>query len=97
MGTLIHRIYSSYDMNALPLKHLSLGSLLTANINSPEAQAAGTPVPNPGFDSSVAQALRLYPQYQTITNMGAQIGNSTYHALQINVQRSFGDLTFLAN
>jgi hypothetical protein len=92
-----HGVWSSYDMNALPLSTLQYGSLLTQDINSAGAVAAGIPLPFPGFTGSVAQALRPYPQYLSVTNMGAQVGNSTYHAFQANVQKQVGDLTFLAN
>lgn len=97
VGTLTHRIYGSYPLNVIPLSALQHGSLLTSNINSPEAQTSGIPLPYPGFNGSVAQALRPYPQYTAVTDLGAGIGNSTYHALQINVQRQFGSLTFLGN
>ena len=40
--------------------------VLQANINSPIARAANIPIPYPGFNGNVAQALRKYPQYQTI-------------------------------
>ncbi len=45
--------------------------------------AAGIPIPYPGFTGSVAQALRPYPQYQTINNKSNPNGNSTYNALQL--------------
>ena len=44
--------------NQLPASNLRLGQLLFANINSAEARAAGIPIPYPGFNGSVAQALR---------------------------------------
>lgn len=97
VGTMGHRIYAAYNLNQLPLKYLSLGSLLNQNINSTQAQAAGIAVPYPGFNGTVAQALTPYPQYTAVTNLEAQIGNSSYNSLQINVQRHFGSLTFLAN
>ena len=66
-------------------------------VTSPEALAAGIPLPYSGLTGSVAQALRPDPQFLNVTVGGAQIGNSTYHALQINAQAQFGDLTFLGN
>src|SRR5262249_29041677 len=83
------------DLNALDLSYLSLGSLLNANINSAQARAAGIPIPYAGFNSSVAQALRPYPQFTNIPVVGAQVGSSTYHAMQMNFQKRAGDLTFL--
>ena len=85
------------DLNALDLSNLQLGNLLNKNINSPEAQAAGIPLPYPGFNRNVAQALRPFPQYFGIPALGAQVGSSTYHSLQFNFQKRTGDLTFLAN
>ena len=42
-GKLSHGVPTNdlQDLNTLPLKYLSLGQLLSANINSPQAQAAG--------------------------------------------------------
>jgi hypothetical protein len=97
VGTMAHRLETTYNMNALPLSAFKYGNLLLSNITDPPAQAAGIPLPYPGFAGSVAQALLPYPQYLTVTNTGAQVGNSVYHALQINVQRQFGSLVFLAN
>ena len=49
-------------LNELNPSLLSLGSLLTRSVTSPEAVAAGIRPPYPGFTGSVAQALRPYPQ-----------------------------------
>ena len=96
VGTLSHRLPGSgNDLNALPLSDLSLGSLLTANINSPQAVAAGIKVPYPGFNGSVAQALRPYPQYLNINVANSQYGNASYNGLQISAQKHTGDLGFL--
>ncbi|MGD0047632.1 MAG: TonB-dependent receptor [Bryobacteraceae bacterium] len=73
--------------NELNPSYLSLGSLLTAPVTSAAAQAAGIPVPYPGFTGSVAQALRPFPQYLDITNLSNPNGNSTYHALQMKMER----------
>ena len=74
------------NLNQVDPKYLSLGSLLTQNINSPEARAAGIPIPYPGFNSSVAQALRPFPQYQGLSTT-ATAGNSIYHALQLSLRK----------
>jgi len=78
------------QLNQLDPKFLGLGSLLGANINSPEARAAGIQVPYPGFNGPVAQALRPFPQYQNVTQRPAPAGNLTYHALQMNLQKRLG-------
>ncbi|MGI8991517.1 MAG: carboxypeptidase regulatory-like domain-containing protein [Bryobacteraceae bacterium] len=80
-------------------------NLLRSNINSPLARAAGIPIPYANFTDpsvqlveTVAQALRPYPQYQTINTGGAggdKSGHSSYHALVIKAQRRFSaGLTF---
>ena len=99
VGTLVHRIPTNGadDLNVLPLDDYKLGNLLLADINSPEAHAAGIAVPYPGFSGSVAQALLPYPQYLGVPVLTAPDGNSSYHALQINAQKRLGKgLTFLA-
>jgi len=85
-----HLITANKIYNEVNPKYLSLGNLLNADINSPEAQAAGIGLPYPGFTGTVAQALRPYPQYQTIigsTDYGSdKTGNSSYNALQVKMQ-----------
>lgn len=67
---------------------LKLGpALLQADINSQQAQTAGIQPPYPGFQGDVAQALRPWPQYQTITWRNLPIGTSHYNALQVLLQR----------
>jgi hypothetical protein len=69
---------------------LRLGTpVLQSNINSPLAQAAGIRPPYPGFNGNVAQALRLYPQYQAIQWRGVPTGRSEYNALQLTLERRF--------
>ena len=83
------------ELNSIPLSLLSVGSLLNADISSPEAQAAGISLPYQGFSGSVAQGLRPFPQYTGIGVYGAQLGSSTYHSVQTNFQKRSGDWTFL--
>ena len=69
---------------------LGLGAtVLQADINSPAAQAAGIKVPYAGFQGNVAQALRKYPQYQTIVWRGVPTGKSQYHAVELVLERRF--------
>jgi hypothetical protein len=85
------------NLNQVNSSYLGLGSLLTQSITSPQAVAAGIPVPYPGFTGSVAQALRPYPQYLNIQDLANPNGNSTYNSLQLKAQKriSFG-LTAIA-
>jgi len=69
---------------------LALGAkVLGADINSPEAQAAGIKKPYPTFVGNVAQALRPFPQYQGISWRNLQDGSSHYHSLQAKLDKRF--------
>ena len=75
------------NLNQVNSSYLSLGSLLTQSVTSPQAQAAGIPIPYAGFTGTVAQALRPYPQYLNIQDLANPNGNSTYNALQLKAQK----------
>ena len=69
---------------------LALGTpVLQSNINSPLARAANIPIPYPGFNGNVAQALRDFPQYQGLIWRGVPLGKSQYHGLQLTLERRF--------
>jgi Carboxypeptidase regulatory-like domain/TonB dependent receptor len=83
-------------------------NLLRANITSPLAVAAGIPIPYANFTNpavqtieTVAQALRPYPQHQTISTGAAggdKSGHSTYHSLVIKATKRYANgLTFQWN
>jgi hypothetical protein len=75
-----------YNMNDPAV--LALGAaVLNSPIGSPLAQQAGIRSPYPGFVGSVAQALRKYPQYQTIDWRGLPLGRSLYQALELVVEQ----------
>jgi hypothetical protein len=83
--------------NELSPDWLRLGALLARPANSPEASAAGIALPYPGFNGTVAQALRPFPQVLNIANLSNPNGNSTYHAAQAKLERRApGGLTYLA-
>ncbi|MBC7927621.1 MAG: TonB-dependent receptor [Bryobacteraceae bacterium] len=77
------------NVNQVDPKFLSLGSLLTRQANSAEAIAAGIALPYPAFRGTVAQALRPFPQYQTLTSDAAKIGMASYHALELRIRKRF--------
>ena len=88
---------SAESINQLDFnRYGSLGSLLNQSVYSAGAVAAGIPVPFVGFQGSVAQALRPFPQYQGINGISSPIGNSTYHGGQIKLQKRYSNgITFL--
>src|SRR5262249_32664367 len=59
--------------------------------DSGRPQAAGFKIPYAGFPTSLtlAQALRPYPQFGTITSRWAPLGKSWYDALQAKVTKRY--------
>lgn len=109
-GTLLEAAYvgnygnglnSLREGNQLPTSDLAIGSLLTQNINNAAVTAAGYKQPFTGFASlygnsaTLAQALRTYPQYQSIYTLNSGDGKTWYNALQTKVERRFGALSFM--
>ncbi len=94
-----HLINSSFaNINQIDPKYLSLGPLLTVSASSAAAKNAGIVLPYAGFSGTVAQALRPYPQYQTLTSVAAKIAYSNYNSLQVMAERRFSHgLRFSAN
>jgi len=90
--------YLLSNINQLDPKYLALGSLLMQSISSPAAVAAGISLPYAGFTGPVSQALRPYPQYQTITSWLAKLGKSSYNALELHLRQRFNNgLSFDVN
>jgi hypothetical protein len=83
-----HAQRAGLDYNMNDPRVLSLGAaLLNSSIDSPAAQAAGILPPYPGFNGTVAQALRKYPQYQSIEWRGLPLGRSQYHAIEVVLEQ----------
>jgi hypothetical protein len=75
------------NINQLPTQYLALGNLLTNSITSQVARDAGYKLPYPGFTGSIAQALRQYPQYRTMSASNAKSGKAMYHAMQMRLEK----------
>jgi len=90
-------------LNQLPASVLQeYGTRLNNAVTNPQQAAAnGIPYPFPGFQGTVGSALRPYPQVQgnqTVQNYGAPVGFSTYHGLQITLNREYANgLTLYSN
>lgn len=63
--------------------------LLTSDINSPTATAAGIRAPWEGFRGTVAQALRPFPQYTNVSQQNSANGMSTFNSLQVRLDKNF--------
>lgn len=97
------RIGELQRMNQLPVSVLSdYGTKLNNNVrNAQDAAANGIRYPFPGFAGTVASALRQYPQVQgnqTVQIYGSPLGFSTYHALEMVLNRELSrSLTMYMN
>lgn len=89
-------------INAIPLNALRLGFELLnrplAAVNAAErayAQSVGVTLPASnnavftGFNGSVGQSLKPYPQYAYIRNQLESLGRSTYNAFTVKLDRRF--------
>jgi hypothetical protein len=89
VGNAGHQLLDSQfsNINQVDPKYLSLGSLLTVSASSTAAKNAGIKLPYTGFSGTVAQALRAYPQYLTLTSVSAKTAYSNYNAAQFIVNK----------
>ncbi|HJX89036.1 MAG TPA: TonB-dependent receptor, partial [Pyrinomonadaceae bacterium] len=97
------RLRSGFSpVNALPLDALKLGApflqMQLADVNAAQrsyAQSVGVTLPGnnnavfPGFNGTVAQSLKPFPQYGRITEHMESQGQSYYNALKIDLNRRF--------
>ena len=98
---------SGYNINPISQPDpsvLQYGSVLTANINSTAAQAAGFKSPYPAFASqfgggaTVLQSLKPFPQYSSVSQPFDMAGTTFYNALQIQAEkRDARGLSYLAS
>jgi hypothetical protein len=83
----------------LNLSNSATRSLLTSTLASPTAQAAGYTAPYPGLPltNTVAQSLRPFPQFGSVSARNSPLGKDWYDALQAKITRRLAhgfDLTF---
>ncbi len=78
------------NINQLDPKYASLGSLLQEQVTSADAVKAGIKIPYAGFKGTVAQALRPYPQYLTLSAIGAKRGMNSYNAGIVSYRQRLG-------
>jgi hypothetical protein len=86
--------------NQIPLQYITLGPLLgqtatAATIAQAQAVFPNIAIPFPNFTGTIGQMLKPFPQYNGISNPWANLGISTYNALQTTLVRRFAQgLTF---
>jgi hypothetical protein len=92
-----------YWSNQLDPKYLVLGNLLTqpatpANIAAARAIVSDVALPYANFSGTIAQMLRPFPQYSSVTDVYDNVNESRYHSLQVTVeQRRLNGLTLNFN
>jgi hypothetical protein len=87
-------------INQLNPQYLSLGAALSNKATPAALAAAGVTAPYPSFDPSqtIAQSLKPFQQYNSISDTYGNIANSNYNALQVSVmKRPSKGLQFMAN
>ena len=102
IGKYAHGILSSQDEQINQLDYAQFGSLgnlltdlavdpITGGL-TPSALTAGiTQIPFAGFQGSVAQALRPFPQYLAVVDQAASTGFSTYNSFQVKLQKHYAN------
>jgi hypothetical protein len=89
--------------NQIPIQYLPLGSLLTSTLNAANLTKAQALFPNiqnpfPNFTGTIGQAIKPFPQYNGISDPWLDVGNSTYNALQVSLNKRLSNgLTFMVN
>jgi hypothetical protein len=94
----------------VPTQYLPLGALLTTTLvnnsgvlsaptlASVQAKVPGFALPYANFVGTVAQALKPFPQYVSISDPWLDVANENYHALQLSLNRRMSSgLTFMLN
>jgi hypothetical protein len=87
----------------IPAQYLPLGSLLTqtlspATIASAAALGFTVATPFPNFTGTLGQALKPYPQYNSISDPWLDVGSSSYNSLQTSFNRRISNgLAFMLN
>ena len=98
---------SGYNLNPISQPNpsvLAYGALLTDNINSPAAQAAGFTAPFSSFSTvygggaTVYQSLKPFPQYSNVSRVWDQSATTYFSAFQVQADKHLSNnLNFLAN
>ena len=89
--------------NQMDPKYLVLGNLLTqtatpANVAAAAAIVPGIKLPFATFSGTIAQMLRPFPQYNSVSDVYGDVGQSNYNALQLSIQQRLSrGLTFNLN
>jgi len=85
------------DWNQLATEDLKLGSQLTSKVPNP-FYGVITEGPLAAKTITLAQSLRPYPQFLSVSSKDATYGASTYHAMYVRLERRFSNgFTFVTS
>ena len=78
----------------VPVQYLPLQGTLSSTLNATSLATVQAMFPNfktpfTGFNSTVIQALKPFPQYSSVSDPWLDVGNSTYNSLQISFTHRF--------
>ena len=93
IGLLSHGIITSQiaRYNQLGLQYLGLGDLMLRDINDQQAIDAGFTAPYAGFEGTVGQSLRQFPQYDWVAQLDSHSSYALYHSAVFMLQKRFSD------
>ena len=88
--------------NQLDPRFLVLGNLLTqpataSSIAAAQAIVPGVALPYANFSGTIAQMLRPFPQYSGVTDVYGDVAWSTYHSLQLTMEKRRSDDGLIVN
>ena len=100
----VHLVTPQLNMDLVPEGDpQKYGALLSQNITSPAAAAAGITPPFANFaqllgtNATVGQALKPYPQYTSINNRFPYYGEMSYNSAQVEIDKRYtGGLALLS-
>jgi hypothetical protein len=85
-STGVHLPMGTYQLNALPTQYLSLGSALSTLVANPFYGLVRTgTLSQPTVQRG--QLLLPFPQYTSVASGGGYLGHSTYHSLQMKMEK----------
>jgi len=84
----VHLPRGSWQADALPTQYLSMGSALNNLVPNPFFSLVQTGTLSQSTVKE-GQLLLPFPEYTGVSESGGYLGNSTYHSLQVKVEKRF--------
>ena len=82
--------FGNINLNQLPDQYLSMGAALSGTATNPFAGKVNPTGSLNGANTTQGQLLRPFPQFGNVLQTNGK-GDSIYHAMQLSVQKRFGD------